>query len=47
MRKEEAGSVQKTFKKQVGEICQHFTGLQPWISDISNRVLANMMHAEA
>lgn len=33
MRREEAGSVQRPHKKQVAEICQHFPGLQLWMSD--------------
>lgn len=30
---EEAESVQRPFKKQVGEISQHLPGLQPWMND--------------
>lgn len=31
--REEAGSVQRPFKKQLGDTCQHFPGLQPWMSN--------------
>lgn len=33
MRREEAGNVQRPRKTQVGKTCQHFSGLQPWMSD--------------
>ncbi|XP_068388711.1 CXXC-type zinc finger protein 1-like [Eschrichtius robustus] len=33
MKREEARSVQRSFKKQIGETCQHFPSLQPWMND--------------
>ncbi|XP_049560456.1 CXXC-type zinc finger protein 1-like [Orcinus orca] len=33
MKREAARSVQRSFKKQIGETCQHFSRLQPWMND--------------
>ncbi|XP_026947108.1 CXXC-type zinc finger protein 1-like [Sagmatias obliquidens] len=33
MKREAARSVQRLFKKQIGETCQHFSRLQPWMND--------------